>query len=232
MPAFTPNLNLYKPGGGSSGLIVPDEVVDIDRINANMDILDEEIGALQTKTSSLESSQGLIRVRPSSVTGVMSLQSNGTVFKAGMTNGRTNIDGVFKPEYDRYRITTSMVLKAAPTAGSDMVARINGVDYTGLNYYRQQLGLENTTNVNATTNAQNSFGGVVDGAGTLVEAVSEVLVGSSFLLISSQIVSRGGVVSTYLKTANVEALSSRPTGLGFDLGQSASSMSMSFYAYL
>lgn len=40
MPAFTSFLNLYKPGGGSSGLILPDEVVDIDRINANMDVID------------------------------------------------------------------------------------------------------------------------------------------------------------------------------------------------
>jgi hypothetical protein len=40
MPAFTSFLNLYKPGGGSSGLILPDEVVDIDRINANSDLID------------------------------------------------------------------------------------------------------------------------------------------------------------------------------------------------
>lgn len=40
MPAFTPFLNLYKPGGGSTGLITPDEVADIDRLNANSDLLD------------------------------------------------------------------------------------------------------------------------------------------------------------------------------------------------
>lgn len=40
MPAFTPNLNLYKPGGGSSGILTPDEVADIDRLNANFDLLD------------------------------------------------------------------------------------------------------------------------------------------------------------------------------------------------
>lgn len=44
MPAFTPNLNLYKPGGGSTGTITPDEVVDIDRINANMDLIDAAVG--------------------------------------------------------------------------------------------------------------------------------------------------------------------------------------------
>lgn len=49
MPAFTSNLNLYKPGGGSTGTIVPDEVVDIDRINQNSDLIDAAVGALQAK---------------------------------------------------------------------------------------------------------------------------------------------------------------------------------------
>lgn len=40
MPAFTPFLNLYKPGGGSTGLITPDEVVDVDRLNQDFDIID------------------------------------------------------------------------------------------------------------------------------------------------------------------------------------------------
>ena len=40
MAAYTSFLSLYKPGGGSTGLILPDEVVDIDRINANMDLID------------------------------------------------------------------------------------------------------------------------------------------------------------------------------------------------
>lgn len=41
MPAFTPFLNLYKPGGGSTGTITPDEVADIDRLNANFDLIDD-----------------------------------------------------------------------------------------------------------------------------------------------------------------------------------------------
>ena len=40
MPASTPFLGLYKPGGGSTGLIAPDEVVDIDRLNTNADLID------------------------------------------------------------------------------------------------------------------------------------------------------------------------------------------------
>lgn len=43
MPGFTSRLNLYKPGGGSSG-VIPDEVVDVDRINDDMDKIDAAIG--------------------------------------------------------------------------------------------------------------------------------------------------------------------------------------------
>lgn len=45
MPAFTSRLNLYKPGGGSSGLILPDEVLDVDRLNTNFDAIDAAVGA-------------------------------------------------------------------------------------------------------------------------------------------------------------------------------------------
>lgn len=41
MPAFTSFLNLYKPGGGSTGTITPDEVFDVDRFNANADLIDD-----------------------------------------------------------------------------------------------------------------------------------------------------------------------------------------------
>jgi len=44
MGTTTPKLGLYKPGGGSSGLIQPPEQVDIDKINANMDKIDDAIG--------------------------------------------------------------------------------------------------------------------------------------------------------------------------------------------
>ena len=48
MSASTTFLNLYKPGGGSTGLIVPDEVVDIDRINTNMDTIDTFASGMDT----------------------------------------------------------------------------------------------------------------------------------------------------------------------------------------
>lgn len=45
MGAYTPRAGLYKPGGGSTGLILPDETVDIDKLNANFDIVDSLLGA-------------------------------------------------------------------------------------------------------------------------------------------------------------------------------------------
>lgn len=41
MPDFTEFLNLYLPGGGSTGTITPDEVVDIDRLNENFRQIDD-----------------------------------------------------------------------------------------------------------------------------------------------------------------------------------------------
>lgn len=51
MGTYTPNLNLYKPGGGSgfngedNGA---DELVDIDQINSNFDILDGVVHTMQS----------------------------------------------------------------------------------------------------------------------------------------------------------------------------------------
>lgn len=44
MGQTTPNLGLYKPGGGSTGVITPDEAVDIDKINDNFDKIDDFAG--------------------------------------------------------------------------------------------------------------------------------------------------------------------------------------------
>lgn len=50
MGQFTPNLNLYKAGGGSTGLITPDEVADIDKaVNDNFDKLDTWAGEVEDK---------------------------------------------------------------------------------------------------------------------------------------------------------------------------------------
>lgn len=54
MAAITPVLELYKPGGGSSGVIVPDEIVDVDRLNANSDKIDAFAGGINTKIATQE----------------------------------------------------------------------------------------------------------------------------------------------------------------------------------
>lgn len=108
MPAFTPNLNLYKPGGGSTGTIVPDEVVDIDRLNQNSDIIDAAVKTLQDKTSVLELTRGLVGIKPGSVTvtsGTVAVDDDGDITFSGLTaNTFINIDGAFSSLYSRYRV--------------------------------------------------------------------------------------------------------------------------------
>lgn len=50
MPAFTPNLSLYLPGGGSLGIGGDDEAADIDKLNQNFQKLDEFAGKLNDLT--------------------------------------------------------------------------------------------------------------------------------------------------------------------------------------
>ena len=52
MGAYTPRAGLYKPGGGSTGLILPDEPVDIDKLNSNFDIIDSKLGARNIPSAS------------------------------------------------------------------------------------------------------------------------------------------------------------------------------------
>ena len=44
MSASTPKLGLYQPGGGVTGLITPDEVADIDKLNDNFTKIDTAAG--------------------------------------------------------------------------------------------------------------------------------------------------------------------------------------------
>lgn len=103
MPAFTPNLNLYKPGGGSTGLITPDEVVDVDRFNANLDIIDSAVKAIQDRAAALEAQGGLVLCRPTGLgsTGG-SINADGTVDPGTGTSIR--IDGVFSSQFSTYKV--------------------------------------------------------------------------------------------------------------------------------
>lgn len=99
MPGFTPNLNLYKPGGGSTGLITPDEVVDIDRINANSDLIDAWAGTINADRTDLRARDGMVKIKPTAVAGG-TLQPNGSV---SVSSGDTvRLDGVFTTSFRRY----------------------------------------------------------------------------------------------------------------------------------
>lgn len=55
MGVNTTRVGLYKPGGGSSGIITPDEAADIDKINENSDRIDAVIGAPPFASTNLPS---------------------------------------------------------------------------------------------------------------------------------------------------------------------------------
>lgn len=44
MSALTTRYGLYKPGGGSTGLVLPDEILDIDKLNQDLDKIDAALG--------------------------------------------------------------------------------------------------------------------------------------------------------------------------------------------
>ncbi len=52
MGALTPRAGLYLPGTGSTGLIVPDEVADIDKLNDNFRKIDALLGARNIPSAS------------------------------------------------------------------------------------------------------------------------------------------------------------------------------------
>lgn len=58
MAAFTTFLNLYLPGGGSSGTNTPDEVADIDRLNQNFSLLDDFASLSDSRLDKLELPNG------------------------------------------------------------------------------------------------------------------------------------------------------------------------------
>jgi hypothetical protein len=69
MAGTTPNLNLYLPGGGSTGTYTPDEVADIDPLNQNFVKLDTFAGTVGVQTSRNQQFYGLA-AGISSVTGM------------------------------------------------------------------------------------------------------------------------------------------------------------------
>ena len=104
MAATTPTLWLYKPGGGSSGLITPDETVDIDKLNANADLIDAEALSVRTRLAPLEDQNRQYRGPAASLAGLSGMRLGDTYQEtdAGKrlwyydgTNWVTNEGGLF-----------------------------------------------------------------------------------------------------------------------------------------
>ena len=96
MGATTPNLALYKPGGGSTGTIVPDERVDIDKINGNMDLIDAFAGSVQTELPSMDAD---ILAMQTTINGLGVWKDYTPVLTASGTNPNTGVGAVLAGRY-------------------------------------------------------------------------------------------------------------------------------------
>ena len=89
MPSFTPNLNLYLPGGGSESIGGSDEAADIDKLNKNFQKIDEVYGPVIEDTGWVNIASGF---EPGFTTGGVpgTLQyriKGGVVYWRGGVNG-------------------------------------------------------------------------------------------------------------------------------------------------
>lgn len=163
MAGHTTRLNLYKPGGGLSGLILPDEVADIDKINGNMDLIDAAMGSavvtsvtrpggpytgqiiretdtgrtmIWTGAAWLQVTppeQGSSLVKPTS-------SVNGTISALGTVTftavALISVNGCFVAGFDWYEIYYDFTTSAAALA--NMVLRVAGVDAVAAQYDSQR----------------------------------------------------------------------------------------------
>ena len=121
MPAYTPFLSLYKMGGGSTGLITPDETVDVDRINQNMDAIDSNASSwgnpAQRNHQFYGSAAGL-----ASVTGMKrgdTYQESDGSFQTWVYNGSAWVKGL--------AVAGSAVAAGSYTIGTNRLYRVGRV---------------------------------------------------------------------------------------------------------
>lgn len=116
MPAFTSFLNLYKPGGGSTGVITPDETADIDRLNEDLDLIDAFASAADGRLDTQE-------VRNQQFTGPTAGRASVTGMKRGDTYQETDVN------FDLYWYDGSDWKNRSPYVSASLVATtamING----------------------------------------------------------------------------------------------------------
>lgn len=232
MPSFTSFLDLYKPGGGSTGTITPDEVVDVDRINQNMDLIDSWAQGMDGRTTSLEDKQGLVVVKPTSVSSKLTIQPDGSLTAASYTAGAFNIIGLFTSTYSRYRGVVSLRTKGSINVTTDVVC-LTGTStaFTGTSYFNQEITLLNGSVSGAVSASASSFGAPFDVSGSVITAFLDIYVGPNYVQISVSAIGRGGTVLSSQKFSSVEGLPSRATGLQVNFGQTVANVDMKFYAY-
>lgn len=123
MAELTPFLQLYKPGGGSTGLTTPDEVVDIDRLNVNSDKIDADAKTRSDKVAVLEDKtkvMGLQLIIPAQSQLVnATVAADGTVTLNAATSGAyVEIRDIFTAAHSSYII--QLVVKG-PAGGGGML---------------------------------------------------------------------------------------------------------------
>lgn len=102
MPAFTPHLNLYLPGGGSLAIGGDDEALDVDKLNQNFQAIDTWTADTDTDLGTLNTFRSDQISRNQQFSGLASAKADVTGMKRGDTYQET--DGTY-PKFFVYNGT-------------------------------------------------------------------------------------------------------------------------------
>lgn len=185
MAGSTTRLGLYKPGGGSTGLITPDEVVDVDKLNGNSDKIDASIGLIKATSTTRPSSPfdgqivresdtsrvivwdqsaskwlplgigGLVPVAPSAVSGTGATASPNGIISFTGSTS-VSVDGIFSTDFDNYLVLIDV---SSASAASQIFARLRyaSADDSAANYNTQFLYANGATTTAAQFKGANSW---------------------------------------------------------------------------
>lgn len=260
MPAFTNFLGLYKPGGGSTGLILPDEVVDIDRINSNMDTIDlfakgwgqaaernhqlygpaaALAGVTGMKlndtyqesdgskvlwkfdgTNWVTNEGGMYLIRPSSVTGGLSIDTNGNVVGTAVASGPLDILGIFSSRFTDYRVELRVVKTAAGGSGS-LVGLVGTTPVATATHFNQSMVIvSGAAPAIAYSAGETSFSNLWDVGSTNLGVDATIFSPNKaeLSLITTHIAGRGSQANMGFKTGGLET-TDQLTGLRLNYGQ-------------
>lgn len=126
MAATTPTLGLYKPGGGSSGLITPDETVDIDKLNANADLIDAEALSVRTRLAPLEDQNRQYRGPAAALSGLSGMRLGDEYQETDAEKRRKLFDGT------NWNGSENGVIIRPTTVTGGTVAVDGSIDFSGV----------------------------------------------------------------------------------------------------